>query len=283
MDKRAFIQTLTTIAVAAPVAALTAGSKDSVPIKTTYDRIMETKIIKAGWFAEPPFTIFDPNTGARSGIVPDIAAKVEEEYGVKFQWETIANFALMGEDLALGKYDVIFASLFNMPRGGRVESADPFVLLPTYGYVRADETRLNSLADVATPGVRIAGQDGAAVTDVARRRYPQAAFHIIPSADLADMLLAVSSGKADIAFMIPSFYEQFNATNPGKIKPLSDESLQTFSVAFGVKPGEDAFREMLNGTLHRLIVSGELAAIFARYDPNNTLLRPTISFTRGVQ
>lgn len=288
MRKASFGTAIGVILIAAVVAFVTTSTiaphgtstSSGGAAPSTYDRVMETKVIKAGWFAEPPFTMYDANTGKRSGIAPDIAAKVEEEYGVKIEWETISNFALMGEDLALGKYDVIFASLFNMPRGGRVESTDPFVFLPTYGYVRRDETRYTRLSDIVAAGTRIAGQEGAAVTDVARKRFPTAEFHIIPSADLADMLLAVSSNKADVAFMIPSFYAEFNAANPGKIKPISDESMQTFSVAFGVKPGEEAFKAMLNGTLHRLIVSGELAAIFTKYDPQHTLLQPIVPMGR---
>lgn len=286
MKKASFGTFLGVILVAAIVAALTVntiGAPSTTQKQTALDRVLEAKVIKAGWFEEPPFTLHDPNTGARTGIVPEIANQIAADYGIRIQWETIANFALIGEDLALGKYDVVLASLFNMPRGGRVDYADSFVYLPTYAYVRADETRFATLADIAnTPGVRIAGQEGAAVTMVSRERFPKAEFNIIASADLADMLLAVTTGKADVAFMIPSFFDAFEKTNPGKIKPLpGNESLQTFSVAFGLKPGEEELKAAINNSLHRMMVSGQLADIFARHDPTGSLLRPTVSYTSG--
>ena len=141
--------------------------------ETAYERVMRTKTLRCGWFAEPPFTNFDPNTGEKNGIVVDIVNRFASDYDVKIEWVTISNFALMGEDLKEGKYDAICASLFSLGRGGMVDTVDPFVFMPAYGYVRSDETRLTSLAQLDNPDFRIAGQEGAAVTAVAREKFPQ--------------------------------------------------------------------------------------------------------------
>jgi ABC-type amino acid transport substrate-binding protein len=239
---------------------------------------MRTKTLRCGWFAEPPFINLDPNTGNKTGIVVDIVNRFASDYDVKIEWVTISNFALMGEDLKEGKYDAICASLFNMPRGGLVDSADAFVFMPAYGYVRSDENRLTSLSQLNDADFRIAGQEGAAETAVARQKFPKAQFHIIPSAELSEMLASVVAKKADVAFMIPSFFEQFSKFNPGALKPLdSDHPLQIFVLAFGMKPQEEGLKSMFNSSLHRMMASGDLAAIFAKYDPEGGLLYPTIN------
>jgi ABC-type amino acid transport substrate-binding protein len=246
--------------------------------ETAYERVMRTKTLRCGWFAEPPFTNVDFNSNEKTGIVADIVNKFADDYDVKIEWVTISNFAMMGEDLKQGKYDAICASLFNMPRGGLVDAVDPFVYMSAYGYVRSDETRIRSLDQLNNAEYRIAGQEGAAVTAVAREKFPDAQFHIIPSAELSEMLESVAVNKADVAFMIPSFYEQFSKANPGVLKPLDpDHPLQTFVLAFGVKPEEEGLKSLFNSSLHRMMASGELAQIFARYDPSGGLSYPMIS------
>lgn len=246
--------------------------------ETAYERVMRTKILHCGGFDEPPFTMNDPNTGERNGIVVDIINRFAADYDLQIEWETISNFAMMGEDLKLGKYDAVCASLINMPRGGLIDPVDAFAFVPTYGYVRADENRFTSLAELNNSAFKIAGQEGAAVTMVARQKFPQAQFHIIPSAELSEMLASVVAKKADIAFMIPSFYQEYVKNNPGTLKPLpSKESLQTFSFAFGIKPGEEGLKSLFNTSLHRMLVSGDLEASFRKHDLDETLSYPILS------
>ncbi len=248
--------------------------------ETAYERVLRTKVLRCGWFAEPPFINLDPNTDRKTGIVIDIIDRFASDYEVKVEWVTISNFAMMGEDLKEGKYDAICASLFSMPRGGLIDSVDAFAFMPAYGYVRHDENRLTSLSQLDSPDIRIAGQEGAAVTAVARERFPKAQFHIIPSAELSEMLVSVAANKADVAFMIPSFYEQFSEHNPGILKPLDlTHPLETFVLAFGVKPQEEGLKSLFNNSLQRMMVSGNLAAIFAKHDPAGGLLYPTISIS----
>lgn len=250
----------------------------TISTESAYERVMRTKTLRCGWFVEPPFINFDNNSGERNGIVIDIIEKFAKEYDLKVTWETISNFALMGEDLKQGKYDAICSSLINMPRGGLIDSVDAFAFVPTYAYVRSDETRFSSLAELNDPAYIIAGQEGAAVTTVAREKFPKAQFDIIPSAELSEMLANVVAKKADVTFMIPTFFEQFLKNNPGTLKPLDPSTpLQVFSFAFGVKPEEDGLKSLLNNSLQRMMISGELAAIYAKHDPEGLLMYPLLS------
>ena len=249
--------------------------------ETAYERIMRTKTIRCGWFVEPPFINFDANTNEKTGIVIDIVNTIAKDYDLKVEWETISNFAMMGEDLKQSKYDVICSSLINMPRGGLVDYADAFVFIPAYGYVRSNESRISNLTQLNDPTFIIAGQEGAAVTTVARQKFPKAQFHIIPSAELSEMFASILANKADVAFMIPSFYQEFDKKNPGTLKPLDPNTpLQIFTFGFGVKPEEYGLKAMINNSLHRMTVSGELAAIYAKHDPSGSLLYPKIAMSK---
>ena len=280
--KNIFVLTLVAIAVSYITVQVTTRPQNiSIAKETAFEHVMHTKTLRCGWFAEPPFTNVDPNTNEKTGIVVDIVNKFSTDYDVKVEWVTISNFSMMGEDLKQGKYDAICASLFNMPRGGIIDPADAFVFMPAYGYVRNNEARLTSLEQLNNPEFRIAGQEGAAVTTVARDKFPKAQFHIIPSAELSEMLTNVVANKADVAFMIPSFYEQFSKNNSGMLKPLDpDHPLQTFVLAFGVAPQQEGLKSLFNSSLDRMIASGELAAIFAKHDPAGGLLYPTINTSK---
>jgi ABC-type amino acid transport substrate-binding protein len=184
---------------------------------------------------------------------------------------------MMGQDLAAGKYDAICASLINMPRAMLVDSCDPFVFVPTYAYIRADDNRFQSIKDFNNPAYTISGQEGTAVTTTAREKFPAAKFHMLTNTDLAEMFVTVATRKADVAFMIPSFFDAYNKNNPGVLKQLSDTPLQTFSFSFGLAPEQQGLKSLFNNSLHRLIVSGELEEIYAEFDPANTLMRPNFS------
>lgn len=281
--------TIIAVIVSVLAAALTAkvvvsGGQTSVAKESAYERVLRTKTLKCGWFAEPPFTNFDPNTGEKSGIVIDIVNQFAADYDVKVTWETISNFAAMGEDLKQGKYDAICASLFNMPRGGTIDHANPFVYMPAYGYVRQDETRLTSYGQLNDPAFTISGQEGAAVTAVAQQKFPKATFHMIPSAELSEMLMSVVAKKADIGFLPAPFFQQFIKNNPGTLKHLDkDTPLQIFSVSFGLKPDEYALRSLFDNTLHRMMASGALKQSFDRYDPEHTLFYPVLVTSQGLK
>ncbi len=285
--KRDFFKTLGIGMIAAPVAAITAASMDSKEsggVKTkesAYQRLFRTRVLKAGWFEEPPFTIYNPNTQERTGIVIRIVERFAADFDIKVQWETISNFAMMGQDLATGKYDAICASLINMPRAMLIDSCDPFVFVPMYAYVRADDNRFHSHAQFNDPSITISGQEGTAATAITQKRFPKAKHHMLTNAELSDMLVSVASKKADVVYITPSIYEEFNKNNPGKLKPMSGEPLQLFTFSFGVAPEQDGLKSLFNNSLHRMMVSGEFDEIFAEFDPTKTLLRPGISFNKG--
>jgi len=284
MDKREFLKTMTTAAVAAPVAAATAAFIKSPAQNndkpSAYQRVMKKGLLRAGSFEEPPFTYYDVKTGKRSGIAVTLAEKILDGVNLKLEW-VAANFSSFVDDLETTHYDAICASVFLLPRAGRIDYATPYAYVPVHGYVRTDETRFGSeLMQLNDPRYIVSSIEGEGIAIVAHQKFPRARFLDLPAnASLAESLLNVVQHKADVAFVMPAMFAEFDKNNPGLMKPIaSEEALQIFAVAFAFRPGEEALKSLFNNNLQRMIVSGEMDDIFGEFDPNHYLLRPGIRY-----
>ena len=286
MDKREFLKTLVTASVAAPIAAATSVLTRPGPAtekKSVYQRMMSKGVLRAGWFEEPPFTYYEPNTGARRGIAVKLAEQILGSVNIKIDWVSITNFANMAEDMAIGHYDAICASLIMLPRGGRIDYTMPYAYVPMHGYVRTGEARFGpDLTQINNPAYKIAGIDSEGGTTIAHQKFPRAQFLDLPQGtQISELLLNVVNNKADVAFVMPTVFAEFDRHNPGVLKPIaSEEPLHIFAVAFGLCPEEEALKSLFNNNLQRMIVSGEMEALFKEFDPSHYLLRPSIRYAQ---
>lgn len=245
--------------------------------KSVYRRVLDSGVLRCGYFEEPPFTVVDPNSGERSGIAVDLTEAVARELGLKLEWVNVSNFTLMGQDLESGRYDAVCASVFQMPRGGTTDYTIPYIYVPVYGYSRSDvdsyDNRLDSL-DWST--VAVAGIDGEGATTVVKKMHPDVKISALPPASqIAEMLNMVVGKKADMAFVLPTVYKDFNGSNPGLLKRIaSAKPLYVFSVGFAVKPEEPGFKNMLDIVIRQMIVSGEMDTLIGKYDTDGLFIRP---------
>jgi len=249
-----------------------AESKQSV-----YDRVMSSGTIRCGYFEEAPFTIIDPNTGAKSGIAVELAEKIGKELGLKIEWTVATGFGTLVNDLSQNKYDVVCGSLFSLPRGGRIDYTMPYTYVPVFAYTQAGRIDFdNKLDQLDWSQVSVAGLDDEGGTTAARKKVPNARFVILPqTSQIADMLTSVADKKADIAFVMPTVFKKFNANNPGKLAKIqTDRPFYVFTVTFGVKSGEPAFKNMLDFVMRNLVAEGYVDDLFKKYDPDGLLFRP---------
>lgn len=245
--------------------------------KSVYRRVLDSGVLRCGYFEEPPFTIIDPNTGERSGIAVELTDYIARELGLKVEWVNVANFTLMGQDLEAGRYDAVCASVFQMPRGGTTDYTVPYIYVPVYGYSRSGVTAYdNTLETMDWSAVSVAGIDGEGATTVVKKLHPEAKIATLPPASqIAEMLNMVVGKKADMAFVLPTVYKDFERNNPGVLRRIeSKDPLYVFSVGFAVKPEEPGFKDMLDIVVRQMIVSGELDRLIAKYDPDGMFIRP---------
>jgi ABC-type amino acid transport substrate-binding protein len=279
---------ISNIIIATATAAIVSGlifHSNAIPVQTAkpnvYERVINSGVLRCGYFVEPPFTIIDPNTGAKSGIAVELAEKIAEELNLKIEWRDASNFVAMTEDLKNGRFDAICASTFNLPRAGRIDYTMPYAFVPVYGVTKAGRTEFdNRLDHLDWSKISIAGLDGEGATTVARKKIPEAHFVILPpSTPIPDMMLSVVAGKADIAFVPPAMFRDFDKNNPRQLRLIANVSpFHVFNVSFGLKPDEPAFKNMLDIQMRALVSSGYLEALFKKYDPDRILLRPAAPF-----
>jgi len=257
-----------------------ASHNDNVGVakESVYDRVMRTGTLRCGYFIEPPFTFSDPNTGKKSGIAVDLAEKIATELNLKLEWSMETSFASLTEDLILGRYDAVCASLFTLPRSGRIDYTVPYTYVPVYAFTQTGRTEFdNKLDQLDWSQIAVAGLDGEGATTIARKKIPQAKFVMLSQNDqIANMLTSVVDKKADIAFVMPTVFKEFDATNPNKLQRIaSDQPFYVFNVAFGLKPNEPAFKNTLDYMMRNLSANGYLQSLFQKYDPDKLLFRPT--------
>jgi len=150
--------------------------------------------------------------------------------------------------------------------------------LSLYSVVRSDETRIASdLSNLETSGVVVGALDGEVGTLTAQARFPKAKYVFLPQmSDMGAVLQDVVSKKADITFVSPQVFVNYDTNNPGKLKVLSREyPLATFPGGFMVKAGDRELADFISHSQAFLNSVGVLDRILDKYDPGRQLiLRP---------
>lgn len=244
--------------------------------QTVYDQVINSGILRCGYFSESPFTIIDPNTGKKSGIAVELAEKISDELGLKLEWVSAENFGAITEDLRNSRYDAICASLFNLPRAGRIDYTTPYAYVPVFAYTQKGRTEFDGRFDqLDWSKISVAGIDGEGATTIARKKIPNAKFVVLPpSSQIAEMLTSVVDKKADIGFVMPTVFKSFDKNNPNTLQKIaSDKPFYVFNIAFGVKPNEPAFKNMLDFMIRNMIENGTMQELFKKYDPDGLLYR----------
>ncbi len=245
-----------------------------------YDRVMKTRTIECGYFVEPPFTIRNEVTGEFSGIAVDLIEMIANDLNLKVKWKEQMSFATFQDDLNNNKYDIVCGGIFVLPRGGRADYTNSFSYASMIGYTQPDNKKFDKpFNNVDWSKETIAGLDGEGATTAAQKLLPEAKMNVLPQlSSISEMLMLVSTGKADIGFVLPSVFKNFNETNPGKLREAKlGRPLYTYDVSFAVARNQYEFKSMINNSLRQLIASGELKDLFTKYDPDGYFDFPALN------
>ena len=103
---------------------------------------------------------------------------------------------------------------------------------------------------------------------IASRKFPQAQALQLPQAtDVAQMLMNVADGKADIAFLEPTLANEYIKNNPGKVKNIStDKPVVIYGNVMMIKKGEFTFKTMMDSALTELLDSGYVEELINKYE-----------------
>ena len=173
------------------------------------------------------------------------------------------------EGLNSDRHDVFGAGVWrNSTRGKVGDFSEPLFYNVIKVYGRADEDRFASLGDINQPGVRISSVDGAIEDVIAKSDFPKAQQVSVSQLNpWSDVLLNITTNKADVTFAEPAAVNLFLDKNPGTLRDLLPaQPVRVFGNTYAFKLGEPAFKSMLNAALEEIRNDGTLENILKRYE-----------------
>ena len=246
------------------------SSQASNADNAAYDRIMKTQTIRCGYVVYPPNLIKDANTGKLSGISYDIITRIGHDLNLAIEWKEEVGTSSMIEGLNTGRYDLLCTNVWaDAGRGKVARFSTPLYFTTINAYTRSDTNRgIGNVASFNTPETTISTIDGGMAAVIARDDFPKAKTYSLPElTDFSQLLLAVTTNKADIAFSEPEQAMLFEKSNPGSLRNLTPgHPVRLFANAFMMGIGENRLAEVLNNDIRFLHYNGFIDKTLDIYD-----------------
>lgn len=246
------------------------GKSDSV-----YERVMQSGKIRCGYCIYNPGCLKDPTSGKLNGIGVDALEVVAKNLGLKIEWTEEVGWGTMIEGLQTNRYDMIVTPVWETSDRARViEFSKPLYFSPVFAYVKAGNKAFEStgLSSLNSQKYSIATIDGATAEIVAQEDYPNVRRVSLPQlSDFGQLLLTVSSGKADVTFTEPADAALFMKNNPGAVERIGSP-VRVFPNCWIFRAGQLEFKDMINTALDQLINSGGMERIIRKYEPARNIL-----------
>lgn len=241
----------------------------AVQLEPVYERIIKNQTVRCGYAVWPPFFVKDPNSGEMSGIGYDFFETMAKSLGLKVEWTEEVGYGNYIEGLNTNRYDAFCTTVW--PDAGRM--AQTTLTVPTYystlyAYVRADDTRFDSdVSLINNPDVKIAAIEGDVTYSISQLEFPKAALYALSQMeDGGAMLMAVKTGKADVALLDEGIAEDFLATNLGSIRKVENAPpVQAFGEHISIPKGEYQLKNMFDTAITTMINSGTAERILKKY------------------
>lgn len=235
-----------------------------------FQRVSKTKILRVGYISNPPNLIVDPNTKQISGITHDILATIAENMRLKVEYVEEESWATFVAAVESGRVDMIVAGVWPSAENSmRASFSVPLYFSTIKAYVKQGDDRFDgNLDSVNNPDITIATIDGEFSGLAARTHFPQAKTVSLPhTSDIAQLLLQIQSGKADITFVEMSFAFDYMRKNPEQIQEVKNvEPLYILPDTFVYAKTESKLREALDISIQELHHSGRINKIIKKYE-----------------
>jgi polar amino acid transport system substrate-binding protein len=243
------------------------------------DKVLASGTIRVGYVVYPPNLIKDPSTGVLSGIAYDVVEQAAKNLGLKTEWVEEVGWGSMIEGLRTERYDMIGTLIWpNSARAREAAFSTPVMYSVVYPYVRSGDVRFDAtLSKMSDAGVKLATIDGEMTSFIAQNDFPKAkTYALTQNSSVSEVLVGVTSGKADVTFVEPAIANDFLKNNPSAIRRVGSVPVRTFGNVFAVARGEDEFLGMWNTAIRELIFDGTIKRAVEKYSADGSFL-PTQS------
>lgn len=246
--------------------------------RSVYDRVAQTKTLRAAYITYPPAVIRDPQTKKLNGLFVETLDQAAADLGWNVQWTEEVGWGAQIEGLQSDRYDIVGSPVWANTNRAKLTTLSRPVYYSGIGvYVRKGDVRfLRSLAAIDSPKVRIVTIDGETGDLIARTQFPKARRVSLPQlSDISEAFLNITTGKADVAFAEPFFGDEFAKKNPGSITNIAARNpIKTLGNCYMFKAGEPQLKQALDVAIEDLQNSGFVDRLLAKYEPTpNTFYR----------
>lgn len=237
--------------------------------ESVYARVLKSGTIRASYADYPPYAIKDAKTGQLSGIYVDTLNEVGKRLNLKVKWAEEVGWGAIFESLNSNRVDIFGAGIWrNATRGKVGDFSSPLIYNVIKVYGRPDGKTFASTDDINKPDVRIATLDGAIEDVIAKSDYPAAQKVSVPQLNpWSDVLLNITSKKADLTFAEPAAVNLYLEKNPGTLVELfPDQPIRVFANAYAFKLGEPEFKAMIDSAIQEMQSDGTIERIIRKYE-----------------
>lgn len=206
----------------------TSSTNGTPPQESSLARAKREHKLKVGYGPFPPYVIIDPNiqddnkkvSGFCVDIINEIASRQDPPWQV--EWHKVSWEALRA-DMYSGKFDVLPNAIYQtLPRASEFGFTEPFTYVGVgVGIVRANETRIQTFADLNKPGITVSLAEGWTATEYARKHLDKERLLVKPIGDdLNAQLNDLLSGRADVVLQDAPTALSYRAAHPNEVKLL---------------------------------------------------------------
>ncbi|QCI66991.1 ABC transporter substrate-binding protein [Phreatobacter stygius] len=242
-------------------AALVAGATLAAKADQLADIRSRGKLICGTLGTAEPFSFQHPQTRQIVGYDVDICQKVAESLGVALELKPIAVEARIPE-LTQGRVDILAANLGHTPERAQQIDFSFSYFVSQQKIMVTRESGLTLLEQLA--GKKVTAIKGSSSEQGVRRLIPTA--DTVTFQDTSSAFLALVQDKVDAfcasELILVKLRQQAQATNP---MVVIEKSLFAEPWGLGLRRGETAFRNHVNGVLAGLESSGEIDRIFTKW------------------
>lgn len=219
----------------------TSPEAESATGPSTLQKVLESKKIRIGVFADaPPYGVMD-SSGKYQGFDIDKAEALGESLGAEIEYVSTTNASRIPM-LETGKVDVIIAALTNLNERAQVvamsrpyASEGQLVMVP----VSSDIDGYDDLK-----GRSVAATRGSVPATILEQRFPEAKANLFES--VADSIQAIRSGKVDALMESNSVIGEIIQENGNEFRVVDAPQLSPSLVSFGVKMGDQEWLNYLD-------------------------------------
>lgn len=236
--------------------------------ESVFERVNRTGTIRCGYFTWAPFLMIDPNTREFSGIYYDVIEEIGKQLHLKIEWVEDTGQSNPFEGLRTNRFDMFCGPITPTPdRAKQVGFSRSFFYIPYLAYARTDDHRFDKNAGlINSPNAKIAVIDGEFAYEIVKRDFPKASLLTLPAlTDASELLLSVTTKKADLFLNDAAAAVVLMEKNPGQIRAVSKEPLRTLAAVIVLPQNDLAFKTMVDTVLDQLIGDRFIDVTIAKY------------------